>query len=210
MQFLSHIKQLYAGHSLLRAMMNESFRAHMLRGMVVDIGGGRNPDYFFYLKREGEVVVTTLDGSLHKIDFEKDALPYANGSIDTLVCANLLEHIYNYRFLVGEMRRVLKKGGQLIGFVPFFQQYHPDPHDYFRYTKEALCRIFIEAGFTQCEIKEVGGGPFLVHFNNIHHIFPRPLRPVAYLLYALIDSLYLAIKPSAKERYPIGYTFVAR
>lgn len=204
------LKKIYAGQSLLRILMNIGFKNEVLTGVVVDIGGGRSPDYFEYFKRENVVSTIPVDALLSGIDFEKDSLPFANGSADTIVCANVLEHVYHHRFLLGEMRRVLKSGGTLVGFVPFFIQYHPDPHDYFRYTKEALQRLFLDAGFTRVSVREVGGGPFAVNFNNIMLSMPRIIRTALFPFYWGLDRLFLSVRPRARERYPLGFIFVCR
>lgn len=203
------IKRLYHGQTMLRILMNERFREFVLRGKVLDVGGARNPDYFKYCKKEGDVSVVIVDGALSSIDFEKDPLPYSTGTIQTVISANVLEHIYNYRFLVNEMYRVLSSGGTLYGFVPFLINYHPDPHDYFRYTKESLRRIFSESGFVDIEIREVGGGPFIANYNNIVLSVPRPIRIMLFLCFFLVDYAFLSLRPQARERYPLGYSFVA-
>ncbi|MDE2071665.1 MAG: class I SAM-dependent methyltransferase [Patescibacteria group bacterium] len=206
MAMLATMRTLSRGGSLVRIRMDEAFARHTLRGKVVDVGGGRSPSYLRYFKRDS-ATIEPVDGSISGIDFEKDPLPYKDGSVDTVICANVLEHIYNYRFVVGEIRRILKPGGTLVGFVPFLIQYHPDPHDYFRYTKESLVRIFTEAGFMQVEIRTVGGGPFSANFSNLVLSVPRPLRGLLYVPYAFLDALFLRLRPAARERYPLGYTF---
>ncbi len=203
-------KKILAGQSVLRIMMNLGFRSVALTGRVVDIGGGRKPDYFGYFDMKAATSTEALDGSISGIDFETDALPYADGSIDTALCANVLEHVYDHRFLVGEMYRILKPGGQLIGFVPFLIQYHPDPHDYFRYTKEALMRIFSDAGFADVTIREVGGGPFMTNFNNIMLSVPRQVAAALFLIYWPLDRLFLRVRPKVRERYPLGFIFTMR
>lgn len=197
------------GQSVLRALMNRSLSDETVRDKTVDVGGGRHPDYFSFLKQEGSVSIEAVDASINKIDFEKDALPYANGMVDTVICCNVLEHIYRYAFLTGEMRRILKPGGTLIGFVPFLINYHPDPHDYFRYTKESLERILKEAGFAKVLIREVGAGPILLNFNNIVLSLPIFLRPLLLPFYYWADVLILALRPGLRVRYPMGYIFVA-
>jgi SAM-dependent methyltransferase len=204
------LKKIVGGQSLLRIMMNVGFRGYVLKGRVVDIGGGRAPDYFDYFDLSRPTSTEALDGSISGIDFETDALPYMDESVDTALCANVLEHVYNHRFLVGEMHRILKTDGQLIGFVPFLIQYHPDPHDYFRYTKEALMRIFAEAGFKDIHIKEVGGGPFATNFNNIMLSVPRSIAALLFLVYWPLDRLFLKVRPKVRERYPLGFIFVMK
>jgi len=201
------LKKLYAGQSLLRISMNEGFRRYVLHGSVVDVGGGHEPDYYEYFNMKDATSVTPVDGSMSGIDFEKDALPFPDRSVDSIVCANVLEHVYDHRRLVTEMHRILKAEGELIGFVPFLIQYHPDPHDYFRYTKEALTRIFGDAGFQDIELRGIGGGPFLANFNNLVLSLPRILRPLLYLPYALLDALFTLLRPASRDRYPLGFIF---
>lgn len=207
---MSTLKKLYAGQSLLRISMNTGLRAYALKGLVVDVGGGHEPDYFEYLDMSGASSVVPVDGSFSGIDFEKDPLPFEDASVDSVLCANVLEHVYNHRFLVGEMRRILRPGGMLVGFVPFLIQYHPDPHDYFRYTKEALERMFADAGFRDVKIQKIGGGPFAANFNNIVLSLPRILRPLLFPLYAGIDRGFLFLRPGSRERYPLGFIFSMR
>ena len=204
------LKKIWAGQSLLRISMNLGFKGISLKGKVVDIGGGHHPDYFDYFDMKAVTSVTSVDGSISNIDFERDPLPFEEGSVDTILCANVLEHMYHYQFLIGEMRRILKPGGALVGFTPFLIQYHPDPHDYFRYTKEALAKIFAEAGFAEVHIKEVGGGPFAANFNNLVLSVPRIARVILFPLYWGLDRLMLRLRPGVRSRYPLGFIFTMR
>jgi SAM-dependent methyltransferase len=207
MTMLLKLKKLYAGQSMLRISMNLGFRKHALAGLVADIGGGHEPDYFEYFDMKGATSIVPVDGAFSGIDFEKDVLPFADASVDTVLCANVLEHVYDYRHLIQEMHRILKPGGTLIGFVPFLIQYHPDPHDYFRYTKEALLRMFSDEGFVDIKIENIGGGPFLANFNNLVLSVPRILRVPMFLFYAVPDAAFLKLRPAIRERYPLGFIF---
>ena len=95
--------------------MNIELSKYTLRGKVIDVGGGHHPDYFDYLQKASDAHLDVLDGSMTGIDFEKDALPYADRSVDTIIFCNILEHVYDYRFLVSETARVLSSCGQLLG-----------------------------------------------------------------------------------------------
>lgn len=188
-------------------MMNRDLGSYAIFGKVVDIGGGRSPDYFDFFRKEGIISIEAVDGSMSEIDFEKDKLPYNDGTVDTVVCANVLEHVYNYRWLVREMERILKTGGTLVGFVPFLINYHPDPHDYFRYTDESLRRIFEDAGFMVVDIKRVGMGPFAVNYNNLVLSVPVAIRVLLWPFYHVMDLIFLKLRPKAGARYPLGYIF---
>lgn len=208
--WLQTVRGLWRGESLARINMNYAFTQETLHGRVVDVGGGRSPTYFSYFKKgpEGYTVVA-LDGTLNGIDFEKDTLPFADASVDTVICCNVLEHIYHHQFLLGEMKRILKPHGHLIGFVPFWVGYHPDPHDYFRYTREALGRLCTDAGLHVDHITAVGGGPFLANANTLILSVPRYLRPAVYTVYAALDALFVACFPASRARNPLGFVFVA-
>jgi SAM-dependent methyltransferase len=207
-------KHIARGQSMARVLMNYSLKGYSIHGKVLDIGGSRHPDYFEYLRVIPGTTIVNLDmqqpeHSSEHIDFETDKLRYDSNTIDTALMFNILEHIYNHNFLVGEVHRVMKPGAHVIGFVPFLVNYHPDPHDFFRYTKEALDKIFKKAGFHTIEIKEIGRGPFAVNYNNIVLSVPIPFRllllPIAYTL----DSIMLMLRPKIGERYPLGYMFEA-
>ena len=210
MYLFSTLKKLFGGQTLARILMNRALGAETLRGKVVDVGGGRHPDYFEFFQKENVTDIEPLDASISGIDFESDTLPYASGSVDTVVSCNVLEHIYNHRFVLGEMERILRSRGTLVGFVPFWVGYHPDPHDYFRYTREALLRLLTDTGFTEVRIREVGGGPFIANFNTIMLSFPRFLRPILYLPYVLLDRVFLVLRPKSRARFPLGFIFIAK
>lgn len=214
--FFKIAKGIWRKKSLLRTMMNLELANYTVKGKVLDVGGGVNPSYFQFLKKEPRTEIINIDfKSLHAIgktvDLEKDPLPYADESVDQVLMFNILEHIYNYRFLIGEAKRVVKSGNEVLGFVPFMMSYHADPHDYFRYTKESLKKIFAEAGFKNVVVKEVGLGPCAVSYN-IMVSFPLPgvLKLAVFPIYYLLDRVLLKLRPQLKEKYPLGYIFLLK
>lgn len=209
MKLLSRLTHIMKGQTLLRILMNEALQKYTLSGRVIDVGGGRAPDYVARMHKEAGTTIEPVDGSISGINFEKDALPYEEKTIDCVITCNLLEHIYHFDFLLRETHRVLKPRGRLVGFVPFMMAYHPDPHDYFRYTKEALKKMLAEVGYDGIEVKEVGGGPFFVTFNTLMVSVPRIFRGALYPLCALLDGVFLFLRPRARDRYPLGYCFCA-
>ncbi len=207
-------RQIAAGKTPLRALMNIALSEHTLTpGVVVDLGGGNNPSYLGYLKGVSEVTFKNIDiqygeGEARAIDFETDTLPYEDNSIDQILMLNVLEHIYNHVFFAQQACRILKPGRTVIGFVPFLINYHADPHDYFRYTHEALERIFQTAGFSQVDIRPLGGGPFMLNFNTLASFVPRHPLLLVWPFYYALDKLVLAIRPALRKRFPLGYLFI--
>ncbi|MCK9438557.1 class I SAM-dependent methyltransferase [Patescibacteria group bacterium] len=170
------LKEIKKKKSLARALMNYEVKNIDLDGEVIDIGGGKK-DYYYKIFKSNKANISPVDICLsddnkNKINLECDQLPFSDNYFNSALMFNVLEHIYNYNFLISETKRVLKNGGKIIGFVPFLVNYHPDPNDYFRYTKESLKKIFQENGFKLLEIKEVGLGPLSVNFNNLFLYLP--------------------------------------
>ncbi len=191
--------------------MNLELTKYSVSGKVVDVGGGENPSYLGFLEAK-DAEVTSIDlrrdeQSGARIDLETSCLPYDDDSVDDVLMFNILEHIYNHRHLIGESYRILKPGGRVLGFVPFLINYHPDPSDFFRYTKEALARIFAMGGFKIEIIKEIGRGPFAVNFNNLAPALPKVMGVIIFPVYYFMDWLFLKMRPKARERFPLGYFF---
>ena len=203
---------LLEGKSLARILMNDKISEISLYGLVVDIGGGLNKGFYDNFKSVKDAKIINLDlknpsGSPNKIDLEENRLPFQNNSVDCILMFNILEHIFNFKFLLEEVSRSLKTGGTVLGFVPFLINYHPDPNDYFRYTEEALEKIFFSVGFNFVEVAKVGGGPFYVNFNNIVLSMPKIFRPIVFVFYLILDKFFLKLRPKAARRYPLGYFF---
>ncbi|MDO8264935.1 MAG: methyltransferase domain-containing protein [Candidatus Parcubacteria bacterium] len=223
--FTKLIKEILAGKSLARSLANFAIEKEniILKGKILDLGGRalfwkdnkpQGASYLRFIKFENtEIVRLDIDKETnpnHEIDFEKDHLPYQDGSIDALLAFNLLEHVYDHRFLTGEMFRILKKGGVVAGSVPFLVKIHPDPQDFFRYSEQALERIFKKAGFSEVKIGYAGAGPFTAHYSQIEFIFPRYLRIFGVAISLLLDKIILKVKPSLKGKFPLGYIFILK
>ncbi len=214
------LRGIWRGDTLMRCMMHEALIGHTITGKVIDVGGGsgddiHRPPYFHFLDAHGPVTLVNIDfassqGAGHAIDLEKDPLPFADNSIDTVLAFNIFEHIYNHDFLASETYRVARPGAQLLGFVPFLINYHPHPHDFFRYTSEALIRLCGDAGWKDVHVEVVGGGIGNVNFNNIVLSLPRILRVPAYLFYGAFNWITLKMRPALRERFPLGYMFWAK
>ncbi|HEY6233043.1 MAG TPA: class I SAM-dependent methyltransferase [Pyrinomonadaceae bacterium] len=80
-----------------------------------------------------------------------EALPYAGGSFDLVTGLDVVEHLDDDVAGLKEMRRVLRRGGQALLFVPAFMFLWGVQDDISnhrrRYTLKGLRRVLSEAGF---------------------------------------------------------------
>jgi len=56
--------------------------------------------------------------SLNFIEASALELPFADASFDSVICSEVLEHIFDHRGVIKELERVLRPGGTLIVSVP--------------------------------------------------------------------------------------------
>lgn len=202
----------YKNKSTVRTLMNyELSQVPSLRGDILDLGSTNSrPSYFKFLRLDDAASIVSCDLSSDsdvRADFEK-GLPFSDERFDYILCLNLLEHIFNFNNLSYEMHRVLKRGGTLIGFVPFLIRIHNDPNDYFRYSGQALEKVFREAGFLRVYIRPIGAGPMTASYAQMEPYIPRVIRLLFISIARSADLVLKKVKPSINEsRHPLGYFF---
>jgi SAM-dependent methyltransferase len=128
-------------------------------GKWLDIGGGRGPSYAAFLPSSCQRVATDLtaaDDRVLVID-ANTIFPMADGSYDGIFAVNMLYILRDPVATLRECRRVLRPEGGVVATFPFFFSEHPEPHDYWRWTREGVYRILDQAGFQQIEILPAGG-----------------------------------------------------
>lgn len=202
--------EIWKGKSLLRATLNFRLKQEFLKGRILDLGSGGSDRYSTTIPREEHSLYELFDVKQGVVvDFEKDALVYPSSTYDTVLLFNVLEHLFNYANLLKEIKRIKKTDGIFIGYVPFLHWYHADPHDYFRYTHEALERILTEVGFKDIVIEKIYRGPYTTAFQIVHPTLPRILRPIFFAPLYLFDVIFSRLRPKGAERYVLGYYFKA-
>jgi SAM-dependent methyltransferase len=110
------------------------------------------------IEHEATFRATAAKLATSRPDFLYDGmrLPFEDGSFDTVLSIQVLEHTPHPRQLVSEMARVLKKDGTLILAAPFSFRLHEEPHDYFRYSPHGLRELCSEAGLAIGHLEQVG------------------------------------------------------
>lgn len=209
-EFFQIWKQVFLGKTVMRSMMNLEVAKLNLHGAIADIGGGVHPSYYKFLKDSKNLNISSIDfeSANYKLDLEISTLPFSDNFFDGVFLFNVLEHIFDYNHVLVEANRILKDGGQVVGFVPFLINYHPDPHDYWRFTNESLTKVFLKIGFDNIKIQTIGRGPILVNFNHLASWLPKFLLFILFPFYYLLDYLLLYFRPKFKLRYPLGFFFL--
>ncbi|MET0411881.1 MAG: class I SAM-dependent methyltransferase, partial [Polyangiaceae bacterium] len=104
------------------------------RGVVLDAGSGHAP-YRQMLRERGQQVITIdiedRSGDVTHIADIQNMPVIATGSIDTVICTEVLEHVPAPWDALKELERVLKPGGTLILTVPYLAPIHEAPNDFF-------------------------------------------------------------------------------
>jgi len=135
--------------------------------------GGLNPKSFLHRYQDGGLVLNLGSGNrrltpdsvnvdsckYENVDVVADLskLPYANESVSTIVCTEVLEHVFDIEGAVEEVYRVLRTDGYGYISIPFLYPFHTSPSDYRRWTHVGLKDLF-----HKFEIVEIGvrSGPF--------------------------------------------------
>ncbi len=214
---VTFIAEIWRKKNVERILVNIALRKKEIYGKMLDIGNGDGrASHYRFLKMVKWARIYTADISPasnphYVLDIERDPLPLTDGSFDFVLIFNLLEHLKSRDNLLNEAKRILKDGQKIIGSVPFLMDVHPDPHDYFRFSKEQLQIIFSDAGFKNIKIEAIGRGPFLAGYYQIDFLTPRIIKMLILPVVGALDALLQLVKPKIKfrEKYPLAYVFEA-
>lgn len=130
-----------------------------ITGTTLDIGCGSKPyaDLFSSEKYIGmDVEVSGNKNQNRSVDiyYNGISIPFDTNYFDSIVCFEVLEHVFNPDIFLSEAFRVLKPGGVAIFTVPFVWDEHEPPFDYARYTSFGLKHLFEKNGFIILENKK--------------------------------------------------------
>jgi SAM-dependent methyltransferase len=120
------------------------------------------------------------------------ALPFEDGAFDGVVCTQVLEHVRFPERVMGELTRVLKRGGHLYLSAPQGWHQHQKPHDYFRFTSFALDAMFRAQGLVPQSIRPMGGYFWALSYElqMMHYwLFPSQEKGLQRSVWGLLGSL---------------------
>lgn len=127
---------------------------------------------------------------------ESGRVPMPDGSADIVLSSQVLEHVPSPAAYLREAHRLLKPGGTLLLSTHGIWIYHPDPADYWRWTREGLARQVEEAGFEVQALKGVmnlAACGLQLFQDGVSSALPRFLQPAFFFLanraIAIVDCL---------------------
>ena len=197
--------------SFLRTEEYKAISEVKIDGKILDVGGSKYAGYHELIKGKHEFIVGNIDSSFGTdlIFNAENQWPFDGDHFDATMLINVLEHLSDYRTALSEANRVTKKGGVIIGVVPFMFNVHGSPGDYFRYTKTNLVKILSDAGFGDIEVRELGTGAFSVVYHCLMGLYRfRFVSRAVMALCRKFDELLARIKPNnlmSKTYMPLGY-----
>jgi SAM-dependent methyltransferase len=142
--------------------------------MVLDVGGNRISKRGLFNVDLYDLTVISTNLSAEKrphVRTDGQAMSFREGSFDAAICSEVLEHVLDPRAVLAEILRVLKRGGRLIGCVPFMNRIHGDPYDFGRYSDLFLQQTLQEIGYVEITTERHG------HFWSV---LADTLRDAAY------------------------------
>lgn len=141
---------------------------------ILEVGSGTGNITQFLCASGGEVMATDVvpnyrnelqrlfgakpNVQVGKFDLDAPApAEFVDQPFDTVVCLNVLEHIEDDQFALGQMHRVLSPGGKLALLVPahriLYGEFDRAVGHYRRYEKRELAGELKQAGFAVREMK---------------------------------------------------------
>lgn len=118
---------------------------------LLDVGCGTKPyrSLFKVESYRGLDIDTPITRGLGVADdlYDGTLFPYQDETFDSVLCNQVLEHVFNPDEFLGEINRVLKCGGKFLLTVPFVWDEHEQPYDYARYSSFGLQALLEKNGF---------------------------------------------------------------
>ncbi len=169
--------------------------------LVVDAGAGEVrfqrlfPPTTRYMAVDSGVGDKQWDYSRLDVIADLSAISLASGQADVVINTQVLEHVRSPEQVIGEIHRILRKGGTLYLTVPQGWPEHQQPNDFFRFTRFGLSMLLTRAGFGDVEIGRLGG-----YFHYLGHrlsylpkIVFAPQKGVARVLLFPLELLSLGL-----------------
>lgn len=150
---------------------------------VIDVGAGAAPYRELFNRRHADYTTCDLvdadSPAMHRPDIRLEPgvpLPLADMSVDYVVSFQVLEHVWDLDWYLGECRRLLRKNGRLVLSTHGVWLFHPHPTDFRRWTRDGLVKELESRGFAVESITGIVGPlAWTTQFRSLgyHHLLNR-------------------------------------
>lgn len=225
-------------NKIRRELLKSFLTEHSCKGTMLDLGCGPRPYFDIY----SPYFEKTIGADLAESPFPKKNIdlfcsatevPLPDGSVDFILCTEVLHDIEEPDLFFQEVKRLLRLGGMIFLTSPFMVPIVDGKYDHYRYTEHGLRYRIVKSGMEIIEITPVGDlfstsitmmiKPVLRIFNSIskwiqwsgfYSIYnPLMYFPVVYPqhLYLLLRKIGIFKKIFRTFGYaPIGYVSTIR
>lgn len=200
----------YIHKSPHRNQLEKYFRTFLpqFEGPILDIGS-KNRRYDSFLKERPVAIDIVENKDKGVSEGNILCLDFIDQSFESVVCLEVLEYVLNTDKAIGEVSRVLKKGGVFSFSIPFMYREHQDA---VRYTKIGLQEI-LSKYFSDIAIYPVGNCYTIILDIIRGHIIKTGFKSLRYFYYALYLPWVLFIPLSKSFRddsFASGYFVIAK
>lgn len=144
-----------------------------------------------------------------------EQIPLPDGSIDTFLMCEVLEHLLEPEKSLAEAARVLKPGGHGIITMPFLYPIHADPFDFQRWTDARVAISLQRVGLEQLEIRPMGGAMAVIADILQLRLSELPAaarlrRFAGFALLSLFKRVFLTSTETAHPKITTGFGIIVR
>ena len=188
--------------------MNQLIEKIYFKGEVLDIGGGKDSNYKNLLHYDSYTSIN-IDKKINPDILLKvnERFPLGNKTFDTCILFNVLEHIFEWDFMFGEITRVLKNKGEIHIIIPFLYPIHGSPNDYIRVTSDYIENYLEKWNFKNLSITPISYGPFSNSqlLGYTHKVINGPSSQLAVIFDKAFSTLFFERYKKYNSKCPLFY-----
>lgn len=179
-----------------------------LSGEVLDVGGKKENKRGSYRPNMDQVntwkYLNTDESTNPDYLCSAEDIPVSDDTFDTVILAEVLEHLENPERVLQECHRITKKGGQLIATMPFLYPIHADPYDFQRWTPSRFNSTLNSMGYSDVEVTPMGSyGAVLydITYNAVNNSSKNPTSIKSKILRRIGLPIFRRICKLLEKRY---------
>lgn len=151
-----------------------------LGGALLDVGCGSSPyRELFHCETYTGMDIDSPDArsrGVADVFYDGRRFPQSSQSVGSVVCTQVLEHVFEPDAFLTEVARVLVPGGQLLLTVPFVWDEHEQPWDFARYSSFGVVSLLQRNGFRVIEQRKLAADSSLLFQLANAYLYKMSLR----------------------------------